>query len=149
VGYDCQAAEDGPDGIEAALFWRPGEVVSGLALPVFNGFELDRRVRAALGRNLQLVVLTVFDDEETAHCAVQAGFDRHLTGPADLDELRRLLDCQAGLLRWPCRWSVPVGPATPVVGIGVLPAPDRRLGPRRDSVAEMTLFGRVTSWGCA
>jgi CheY-like chemotaxis protein len=86
--------------VEVALCWRPGVVVSGLGLPVFNGFELARRVRAALGGNVLLVALTVFDEEESSRRAAQAGFGRHLSKPADLDELRRLLDRQATLLRW-------------------------------------------------
>jgi CheY-like chemotaxis protein len=99
-GHECRTAEDGHSGVEAALWWRPGVVVSGLALPVFNGFELARRVRAALGGNVLLVALTVFDDEESARRAAQAGFDHHLSKSPDLDELRRLLDRQATLLRW-------------------------------------------------
>jgi CheY-like chemotaxis protein len=99
-GHECRTAEDGHSGVEAALWWRPGVVVAGLALPVFNGFELARRLRTALGGNVLLVALTAFDDEETSRRAVQAGFDRRLAKPADLVELRRLLDCQATLLRW-------------------------------------------------
>jgi CheY-like chemotaxis protein len=99
-GHECRAADDGPAGVEAALGWRPGVVVAGLALPVFNGFELARRVRASLGRDVLLVALTVFGDEEASRRALQAGFDHHLVKPPDLVGLRRLLDRQETLLRW-------------------------------------------------
>jgi two-component system CheB/CheR fusion protein len=100
-GFECRTAEDGPNGVETALFWRPGVVVAALDLPVFNGLELARRVRAALGRNVRLVALTVFDGEGTSRRAIQAGFDHFLVKPADLGELRRLLGGQAALL--PCQ----------------------------------------------
>jgi DNA-binding response OmpR family regulator len=100
-GHECRTAEDGHSGVEAALFCRPGVVVAELDLPVFNGFELARRVRATSGGNVLLVAHSMFNDEGTSRRAIRAGFDRYLVKPADLGELRRLLGGQAALL--PCQ----------------------------------------------
>ena len=53
-----------------------------------RGPRLPRRSRAAAAF---LIALTGYGQEEDSRRALEAGFDNHLTKPADLDALRRLL----------------------------------------------------------
>jgi two-component system, chemotaxis family, CheB/CheR fusion protein len=95
-GYAYRTAPDGPAGIDMALAWGPDVALVDLGLPGCDGLEVARRVRSALGTDVLLVALTAYDDDGTTG---RAGFDRHLTKPAEPAELRRLLDDQAALLR--------------------------------------------------
>lgn len=58
--------------------------------------EAARRIRAALGRRVILVALTGWGQEEDQRRAYAAGFDRHVTKPAEPDVLESLIASAAG-----------------------------------------------------
>jgi CheY-like chemotaxis protein len=59
-------------------------------MPKLDGYELARRVRAALGNaGITLVALTSFGRQADRKRAFDAGFDIHLTKPAKLNQLRQ------------------------------------------------------------
>ena len=89
-GYDVEEAEDGPRGVRKALDWQPDVAVVDIGLPVFDGYEVARQVKAALG-GIRLIALTAYGRQEDRQRAFAAGFDVHLTKPADPDELCRHL----------------------------------------------------------
>jgi CheY-like chemotaxis protein len=90
-GYQVEAAKDGREGVEKALAWRPEVVVTDIGLPVLDGYEVARVVRAAAGGRVRLIALTAYGSPEDIQRAFEAGFDHHLTKPADPVELLRLL----------------------------------------------------------
>jgi two-component system CheB/CheR fusion protein len=96
-GHECRTAPDGPAGVGMALRWHPHVALVDLGLPVCDGLEVCRQVRAVLGEDVLLVAVTAYRDDGSS---VRAGFDQHLTKPADPEAIRELLDRQAGLLRW-------------------------------------------------
>jgi CheY-like chemotaxis protein len=57
-----------------------------------EGYEVARKLRAALGDHIFLVALTGFGQAEDLRKALEAGFDAHLIKPTDFNELERLLD---------------------------------------------------------
>jgi len=90
-GYRVAEAGDGGAGAEKALAWRPGVAVVDIGLPVLDGYEVARRVRAAPGGRVVLIALTAHGEPEDIRRASEAGFDQHLTKPARPAELLRLL----------------------------------------------------------
>ena len=57
-----------------------------------DGYETCRRIREDLDeQRVMIVALTGWGQERDKERAIEAGFDAHLTKPADLMELRRLL----------------------------------------------------------
>ena len=48
-----------------------------------DGYETCRRIRQVLGNRVLLVALTGFGQEQDKESATRAGFDAHLTKPAD------------------------------------------------------------------
>jgi CheY-like chemotaxis protein len=86
-GFQVEEAGDGPEGVRKALDWHPDAAVVDIGLPRLNGYEVARRVKAALGRGIRLIALTGDPAPEDREQAFAAGFDVHLTKPADLDEL--------------------------------------------------------------
>jgi CheY-like chemotaxis protein len=95
-GYAVAEATDGPSGIEKALDWRPQAAVVDIGLPGFDGYEVARLVKHALGDRTLLIALTACGTPEDRHQALAAGFSHHLTKPADPRELHRLLDDACG-----------------------------------------------------
>ena len=47
-GFQVEEAADGRQGVEKALAWRPEAAVVDIGLPVLDGYEVARRLRAAL-----------------------------------------------------------------------------------------------------
>jgi CheY-like chemotaxis protein len=86
-----EAAVDGQEGITKALAWNPNVAVVDIGLPVLDGYEVARQVRSALGPAVYLVALTAYGQPEDRKAALQAGFDAHLTKPANLPALASLL----------------------------------------------------------
>ncbi len=58
-----------------------------------DGYELARRMRAEpWGEKALLVAVTGWGQEQHRRRSKEAGFDRHLTKPADPDALRAVLN---------------------------------------------------------
>ena len=90
-GHEVEVAGDGAQGLAKALGWRPEVAVLDIGLPRLDGYEVARRVRPAVGAEVRLIALTGHGAAEDRERAFAAGFDHHLTKPADPDELRRLV----------------------------------------------------------
>ena len=91
TGHEVQTAHDGLQAVERAAEFQPAAVLLDIGLPNLNGYEAAQRIRAQRGKDIVLVALTGWGQEEDRRRSKQAGFDHHLTKPVELDELRRLL----------------------------------------------------------
>jgi signal transduction histidine kinase/CheY-like chemotaxis protein len=91
LGHTVHVADDGIAGVERALAMRPEVALVDIGLPRLDGYEVARRVRAALGASIFLVALTGYGQPEDRTRAAAAGFNAHLTKPMDLDALERML----------------------------------------------------------
>jgi CheY-like chemotaxis protein len=90
-GHQVEVAGDGAEGIAKALAWRPEVAVVDIGLPRVDGYQVARRLRAAFHDRILLIALTAYCQREDRERAFEAGFDVHMTKPADLEELARLV----------------------------------------------------------
>jgi PAS domain S-box-containing protein len=91
-GHETHQAHDGLEAIEAAERLHPDVVLLDIGLPRMNGYEACRRIREQpWGRDLVLVALTGWGQEEDRNRSREAGFDAHLVKPVDHDVLLELL----------------------------------------------------------
>jgi CheY-like chemotaxis protein len=88
-GHQVEVARDGVEGVRKALDWLPEVAVVDIGLPLLDGYEVARRVRAALRGQVRLIALTGYGSPEDRAQALASGFDAHLVKPADPEELRR------------------------------------------------------------
>jgi CheY-like chemotaxis protein len=87
-----ETAHSGPAGLEAARHFRPDTVLCDIGLPGMDGYAVARELRLDTATAaICLIAVTGYGQEEDRRRALDAGFDTHLTKPADLDALRRLL----------------------------------------------------------
>jgi CheY-like chemotaxis protein len=87
MGHEVHEAADGESGIAAALRLQPDFVVVDIGLPRLDGYEVARRLRAAIP-HVGLVALSGYGREEDKQRAKDAGFDAHLLKPADPERLQ-------------------------------------------------------------
>jgi CheY-like chemotaxis protein len=90
-GYEVRLAANGAEGVRIALSWQPDAIVSDIGLPIMDGYELARQVRAAIGSGPLLVAVTGYSQPTDRDAALAAGFDHHFAKPADPANLLALL----------------------------------------------------------
>jgi CheY-like chemotaxis protein len=67
-------------------------VLLDIGLPKLNGYEACRRIREQpWGKNMTVVALTGWGQEEDRRKSSEAGFDGHMVKPVDLTALMKLL----------------------------------------------------------
>jgi CheY-like chemotaxis protein/two-component sensor histidine kinase len=91
-GHQVEVAADGQQGVDLALALRPQVALVDIGLPVLDGYQVARQVRAALGRDIFLIALTGYGQPHDYRRAFEAGFDAHLVKPAEPEELHDLLE---------------------------------------------------------
>jgi CheY-like chemotaxis protein len=92
-GGDVQTASNGTEALAIGAKLRPDLVLLDLGMPGMDGYELARRMRAeSWGKQARLVALTGWGQEQFRRRSKEAGFDRHMTKPADTEALRAVLN---------------------------------------------------------
>lgn len=84
-GYNVRAAADGLVGFETFSDWQPDLIITDLAMPIMDGLELCRRVRAI--SQVPIVILSAKGEEKTKVEALDIGADDFVTKPFGIDEL--------------------------------------------------------------
>jgi len=90
-GHAVTTARDGAEGLASIIEERPDVAIVDIGLRGMDGYELARRVRAALGSALVLVAMTGHGRESDRLHALAAGFDAHMTKPVDIELVERML----------------------------------------------------------
>ena len=98
-GHEVLVAADGTSGYESAVALRPDVALIDLGLPGIDGYEVARKVRAALGSASPLLIaLTGYGAPEQRSQALAAGFDLHIVKPVEPDRLSLLIEEYAATL---------------------------------------------------
>jgi CheY-like chemotaxis protein len=93
VGHEVEVADDGVAGAERVALLKPDAAVIDIGLPLIDGYEVARRVRAQReGDRPLLIALTGYGGADVRAKAEAAGFDLHFTKPVDLRKLFRAIE---------------------------------------------------------
>lgn len=85
--FDVTGAVSGEEAVELARRLQPDVVLLDVMLPGQSGLDVVREIRSdASLKDTPVLVMTAFSEIEPGH-AVEAGADRFLTKPFDLQEL--------------------------------------------------------------
>jgi CheY-like chemotaxis protein len=91
-GHDVRVVFQGSETIRSAREFRPDVILLDIGLPGVDGYSLARTIRGEPGlRDVMLVALTGFGLDEDRRRAAEAGFDRHMLKPVELDVLEALV----------------------------------------------------------
>jgi len=92
MGHATQVAHDGAQALAMAPQFLPDVIFLDIGLPGINGYEVARALRRIpAGANVVLVALTGWGAENDRSQSSAAGFDHHLTKPANLLVIGELL----------------------------------------------------------
>lgn len=87
IGFDSAWARDGNEAIEMAERLAPSLILMDLSLPVMDGYEASRRIKASLMSNTPIIALTAHALTEDHQKALDAGCDDYETKPVNFDQL--------------------------------------------------------------
>ena len=92
TGNETHTAFDGLEAVEVAAAFKPDVVLLDIGLPKLNGYEAARKIREEpWGKDMVLVALTGWGQEEDRQKSKEAGFDGHMVKPVDYAALMKLL----------------------------------------------------------
>lgn len=92
MGGVAETASDGVDALSRAATFAPDVIFLDIGMPKLDGYETCRRIREQpFGAGVFIIALTGWGQERDRQRAAEAGFNAHLTKPADPREIERLL----------------------------------------------------------
>ena len=87
-GFNVHYASNGEQGLSMAIRLLPDLIITDVKMPVMDGLELCRRVRASnLLRHIPIIVLSARTSERDRIRGIEAGADAYMIKPFAADEL--------------------------------------------------------------
>lgn len=100
LGSEVAIAHDGVEALETAKRFKPDVILLDLGMPRMDGYEAAKRIRRTeWGKDIVLVALTGWGQEEDKRKTKETGFDHHLVKPADPKLLSNILTESASTVR--------------------------------------------------
>jgi CheY-like chemotaxis protein len=97
AGFTVIIATDGAQGVAMALSERPDMILMDLSLPVLDGWEATRRIKAAPDtKHIPVIALTANAMAGDREKALAAGGDDYDTKPIELPRLLGKINALAG-----------------------------------------------------
>jgi CheY-like chemotaxis protein len=96
-GYEVVIAVDGQQGVDLAVSEQPAVILMDMSLPVIDGWEATRRVKAGdATKHIPVIALTAHAMAGDREQALAAGCDDYDTKPIDLTRLLPKIEKFAG-----------------------------------------------------
>jgi CheY-like chemotaxis protein len=91
-GDETRVAHDGLEAVETAESFRPEVILLDLGLPKMNGCDACRKIREQpWGKDMILIAVTGWGQEQDRQQTKEAGFDGHLVKPVKHDDIVKVL----------------------------------------------------------
>ena len=92
-GYEVALAHDALAALAEVARFAPQVAILDIGLPVIDGYELARRIRAEpQGASCRLLALTGYGQESDRRRSDAAGFECHLVKPLDIERIVALIE---------------------------------------------------------
>ena len=94
--YEFTRAHNGQEAVEMVRADRPDIVLMDLKMPIQDGLEATRKIRAMNRRDaktIPIIALTANAFDEDVQRSLQAGLNAHLSKPVEPDALFATLEC--------------------------------------------------------
>jgi PAS domain S-box-containing protein len=93
MGHELAVARDGAEALEQGERFHPDIALLDIGMPKLNGYDVARAIRSSeWGRQIVLVALTGWGQDEDRRRSLDAGFDHHMVKPVDLAALAAVLN---------------------------------------------------------
>ena len=87
-GYEVAYAQNGEEGVEMALSWKPDVVLMDLRMPVMDGFKAINQIKTNPKTNhIPIFVISAWSSKKDRTKAKLEGADEYFVKPPDLNQL--------------------------------------------------------------
>jgi len=91
LGKEVKTANDGIEALQVAAEFLPEVILLDLGMPRMDGYEAARCIRKeAWGKDMVLIALTGWGEEDDKRRTIEAGFDHHLVKPVEPSILEKI-----------------------------------------------------------
>jgi signal transduction histidine kinase/DNA-binding NarL/FixJ family response regulator len=92
IGFDLIEAENGQDGLEKAIKYKPDLIISDIKMPIMHGWKFLQEIRKLNQfKNTSFIFCSVLTSDNNNSKAMQAGANYYLNKPVQSKELYRVL----------------------------------------------------------
>jgi CHASE2 domain-containing sensor protein/CheY-like chemotaxis protein len=93
IGFLCFEATNGQEGLDKVMEIHPDLILTDIAMPVMNGWEMMRAIRSLpLLQNLPIIAFSASVFEVDCYKSLEAGANEFLPKPIHIDKLLQLLE---------------------------------------------------------
>ena len=94
LGCNIDVASNGADGVEAVKNGNYDMVFMDIRMPIMDGLEATRRIRALKGdsKNVPIIAITASDLQGEERLSLAAGMNSHVHKPFDVKRIQQILD---------------------------------------------------------
>ena len=92
LGHNAQFITDPCAALDTARRMRAELIFLDIGMPVLDGYQLARQLRVEFGRDLPIVAVTAYGEEQHRKMSRQAGFDAHVLKPVNLELIEAILE---------------------------------------------------------
>jgi signal transduction histidine kinase len=103
-GYSCLVAEDGQQGLELYHQQAPDIVLTDIVMPVMDGLEMARQIRAD-NPTVQFIFFTAFDNRENMLASIDIGVSQFVVKPMDPANLISAIQYCINLHNWRAQYQ--------------------------------------------
>jgi two-component system cell cycle response regulator DivK len=87
-GYEVAYAQNGEEGVEMALSWKPDVVLMDLRMPVMDGFKAINQIKTnPKTSHIPIFVISAWSSKKDRTKAKLEGADEYFVKPPDLNQL--------------------------------------------------------------
>jgi DNA-binding NtrC family response regulator len=90
-GYEIRSVGTAEEALESWAEFQPGLIITDIRMPGMSGLDLLQTLKAS-DEDADVLVITAFEDMETAVAAMKAGAYDYLVKPLDLDQVELTLE---------------------------------------------------------
>ncbi|HKX26266.1 MAG TPA: response regulator [Blastocatellia bacterium] len=92
AGFEVLEAADGQQALDQVRNERPDLVLMDISLPMLDGLEATRSLRAEPEfERLPIIVVSAYDSPESHQEALDAGGTAYISKPIDFEELKQMI----------------------------------------------------------
>jgi len=92
AGFEPLEASDGEQALEMVRSERPDLVLMDISLPIIDGLQATREIRADAGlEQLPIIIVSAYDNPETRDEARASGGTDYISKPIEFDQLKEMI----------------------------------------------------------
>jgi len=97
VGFEIRLAHDGKQAVEEFEAWRPHLILMDFRMPVMDGHDAIRRIRAAAGKDLKIIAVSASALNENRQALLGIGANDFIAKPIQEAELFQKIHAHLGV----------------------------------------------------